>query len=168
MPWPSSESANLVNKSIISNEGNRKLPTPNISTECVRSVASPSELRHCFQQPKSVTRSLPKRDGFDLEKGLYLWWNTRFSFRQKANRTRIVVDYDHLIDDPASELTRISQALGLTFNLEGPEFAEYQAQVVGDTCHHTRYREDDLKLDKAGPATARTLYTAFLGLSTDG
>lgn len=115
-----------------------------------------------------MARSLAKRDGFDLEKEFYLWLEHALcSLRQTVNQTCIVVDYDHLIDDPAGQLTRISQSLGLTFNLEGPEFAEYQAQVLKDTRRYTRYRAEDLKLDKGVPPTVTTLFTALLGLATD-
>lgn len=120
------------------------------------------------RNPMSVVRSLAKRDGFDLEKGYYLWLeHTLSSLMQTTNNTRIVVDYDRLIEDPAEQLRRISQTLGLAFNPEGPEFDEYQTQFLEDSLRHTRYRVEDLKLDKVVPPTVSALYITLLELAAD-
>jgi len=120
------------------------------------------------RNPMSVARSLAKRDGFDLEKGYYLWLEHMLqSLVQTANQPRIVVDYDRLMEDPTGQLQRIAQNLGLTFDSESPEFAEYHTQFLEDSLRHTRYRMEDLHLDKSIPPIVIELYKILVELATD-
>lgn len=120
------------------------------------------------RNPMSVARSLAKRDGFDLEKGYYLWLEHMLqSLAQTANQSRLVVDYDRLMEDPADQLQRIAQNLGLTFDPESPEFAEYHTQFLEDSLRHTRYRMEDLYLDKSIPPIVIELYKTLVELATD-
>jgi hypothetical protein len=116
----------------------------------------------------SVARSLAKRDGFDLEKGYYLWLEHMLStLMQTEKQTRIVVDYDRLMDDPAGQLRRMAQSLGLNFDPAGPEFIEYRTQFLEDSLRHILFRMEDLHLDKAVPPGVIPLYKVFVELAGD-
>lgn len=120
------------------------------------------------RNPMSVARSLAKRDNFDLEKGYYLWLeHMLFSLTRTVDQTRIVVDYDSVMEDPANQLRRIAQSLGLTFNPESQQFDEYRNHFLADSLRHTRYQADDLCLDKAVPPSVSALYKVLVGLAAD-
>jgi glycosyltransferase involved in cell wall biosynthesis len=120
------------------------------------------------RNPMSVAHSLAKRDGFDLEKGYYLWLEYMLrSLTQTTDQTRIVVDYDHLMEDPAGQLSRIAQSLGLDFDPSGTEFAEYRTHFLENSLRHTHYRLDDLRVQRNIPPSVTALYKVLVELATD-
>ncbi|MBZ0072511.1 MAG: glycoside hydrolase family 99-like domain-containing protein [Burkholderiaceae bacterium] len=120
------------------------------------------------RNPLSVASSLAERDGFDFEKSYYLWFEHMLqSVMQTTNQPRIVVDYDRLVDDPAGQLQRIAKNLELTFAPESLEFTEYRTQFLEDSMRHTRYRAQDLHLDKSVPSNVSVLYSALTELAAD-
>lgn len=120
------------------------------------------------RNPLSVARSLAKRNGFELEKGYYLWLeHVRESLVETEKQSRIVVDYDLFLDDPAIQLRRIAQVLELNFDPGNSNLAEFLAGFVESSLRHNLYRIEDLPLDQALPPAVVELYKATLALASD-
>ena len=120
------------------------------------------------RNPMSVARSLAKRDGFDLIKSYYLWIEHMVQcLEQTENNRRIVVDYDLLMEDPAAQLKRMAQNLGLDFDHDYHEFEEYRNQFLEGSLRHTQYQLEDLDLDKSIPLSVKELYKKLRELSED-
>lgn len=120
------------------------------------------------RNPLSVARSLTKRNGFDVEKGYYLWFeHVLESLVRTENQNRIVVDYDLFLDDPAKQLRRIAQALELKFDPSSPKLAEFTAGFVEDSLRHNHCRIEDFSLDRSLPPCVADLYRAVLELASD-
>ena len=120
------------------------------------------------RNPMSVARSLAKRDRFDLEKGYFLWLeHTICSLTRTADQNRIVVDYDRLMEDPALQLERMAQCLGVTFDPEGPEFDAFSRLFLEESLRHSRFHPEDVDLEKSAPPSAAALYKVLDGLAGD-
>lgn len=120
------------------------------------------------RNPLSVARSLAKRNGFDLEKGYYLWLeHVLESLVRTENQKRIVVDYDLFLDDPVKHLRKIAQALGLSFDPSNPKVTEFVSGFVEYSLRHTHYQVEDLCLARNLPPSAVELYQATLELGAD-
>ncbi|WKN23565.1 glycosyltransferase [Azotobacter vinelandii] len=120
------------------------------------------------RHPMSVARSLARRDGFALEKAYQLWLEHMLaSLAGTQNHPRLVVDYDLLMTEPAVQLQRIAQALGLEFNTDSPAFAEYKEEFLEEGLRHSRFAVADLCLDKAASPQVKDLYDALLQMASD-
>jgi lipopolysaccharide biosynthesis protein/predicted nucleic acid-binding Zn-ribbon protein len=120
------------------------------------------------RHPRSVAKSLAKRDGFDLEKGYYLWLDYMLSsLNYTTGLSRIVVDYDALIAEPVNQLQRIANYTGLTFDPTTMEFKEYKEEFLDNSMRHTHYAFDDLHLDIAAPPVMVKLYRLLYDLARD-
>jgi hypothetical protein len=120
------------------------------------------------RNPMSVARSLSKRDGFDLEKGYYLWIEHMFSILKNTDgQPRIVVDYDLLMDDPIKELQRMAKILEIPFNPDDPDITEYRTNFLEKSLRHSRYYLKDLKLDKSVPDCVFALHKLLLDLAKE-
>jgi len=73
-------------------------------------------VRHPFE----VAKSLHKRDGMVLEKGLVLWLESMLSaVLHTADEERVFVSYAELLGDPVSVLKRVSHKFNLRFGESG-------------------------------------------------
>jgi hypothetical protein len=81
------------------------------------------------RNPMEVARSLQKRDGFSLEKGLLLW-SIHFMLAEKVSRglPRVFISFDALIENPEAALNTISTHLDLDFAVG---YAE-KKNLIGD------------------------------------
>lgn len=121
------------------------------------------------RNPLSVAQSLTQRDGFDREKGYYLYLQYGVSsLVHTARQSRIVVDYDNVMNRASAELSRLSNFLGLSgFDPSSPAFTEYQNQFLENRLRHSQYQADDLVLDSAVPPSMIALYRLLQGLASD-
>lgn len=118
------------------------------------------------RNPMSVARSLAKRNGFDLEKGYYLWLeHTLQSLVGTEHRKRIVTDYDRFLENPVVELGRIAQGLSLTLNASDPRVPEFTTSFLDGALRHNHYQVEDLAMDNALPPEVAILYQALLRLA---
>ncbi len=121
-----------------------------------------------LRNPLSVIDSIKKRDGFPIEKIYYLWLeHCLSSFLETAGASRVVIDYDLLMDQPQTELRRIARALGLRFVADSDALREYQGLFLEEALRHTRYSAEDLSLDVAAPKEVKKLYRILMSLSRD-
>ena len=119
-------------------------------------------LRH----PVSVCKSLAKRDGFDIEKGGFLWLeHVLNSLTETIGENRIIVDYDRLMQSPESELKRMAKAFHLS--ITPSELKKFTDEFLDPTLQHTIYQIDDLVLERAIPPLVREVYMAVLKAATN-
>lgn len=120
------------------------------------------------RNPLSVAQSLYRRDGFDREKSCFLWLDhTLAGVTHTAGCNRVVVDFDKLMSDPAVQLGRMADCLGLHFDPLSPGISEFMHGFLDDSLRHSSFRVDDLALDKAVPGGVFELYSALQELAAD-
>ena len=120
------------------------------------------------RNPMSVARSLRKRDGYDLEKGYYLWLeHTIACLVHTQGECRIVVEYDRMLEDPALQLSRMAGVLNLPFNRHSAAYSEYEGQFLETSLQHSKYEVADLALDAAVPADVAALYSLLVKIAAD-
>lgn len=127
-------------------------------------TAVPAEARYvlCSRHPLEVARSLEKRDGMDLEKSLYLWMgHVAAMLAETAGSARVVVGYEALLADPASELARVAAALELPFDPRSPQFAEYAREFLTEELRHSSFTAADLRHAANVPADVIELHEAL-------
>jgi hypothetical protein len=122
-------------------------------------------LRH----PMSVARSLEKRNGFDPEKSYYLWLQHMVpSMLDTEGCRRVVVDYDRIMDEAGGQLKRIAERLGLPPPAAvGPEVWEYANAFLEKGLRHSRFRPEDLLIDRAVPREVIDAYEILRRLACD-
>ena len=102
------------------------------------------------RNPLSVARSLSKRDGMASEKAHYLWFeHMLLSLTLTRGAPRMVVDFDRVMKDPAGQLQRIAEGLGLSFDPNAPATINYREQFLEKRLQHHRYGKSDLALNDA-------------------
>ncbi|MGY2137200.1 glycoside hydrolase family 99-like domain-containing protein [Pseudomonas reactans] len=121
-----------------------------------------------FRHPMSVSRSLQRRDKFELEKGYLLWVDHMLaSLRDTNGGERIVVGYDRLMVQPEQELRRIANAFNLHFDAEGKAFVDYRTEFLDSSLRHTEFQSEDLAVEQAIPSGCVELYHLLAALSED-
>lgn len=122
-------------------------------------------LRH----PKSVVQSLQTRDGFDCEKGYYLWLEHVLpAMLQTVGADKLVVDYDLLMADPHKQIKRMAQALDLPYNSASSDVTEFVNKFLDAELRHSQFELKDLLLDCAAPPDVNTTYEVMMRLACDG
>jgi glycosyltransferase involved in cell wall biosynthesis len=120
------------------------------------------------RNPLSVAQSLNKRDRFDLEKGYLLWIeHTLRSLTGTAGMTRLVVDYDCLMDNPIKELQKIAKGLKLECNADPQSAKDFERNFLESSLCHSRYHETDLQENVMVPDDAKELYEILSKLANN-
>jgi len=120
------------------------------------------------RNPMSVARSLSKYTGIGLEIAYLLWFEyTLASLIDTKSTSRVVVDYDLIMQNPTEQLYRIGQMLKLEFEPDSDSFIEYQSGFLEEGLRHTEFSISDLRLDIAVPPKVIALYELMLELATD-
>lgn len=121
-----------------------------------------------YRNPVNVAHSLAKRNSFDFEKSHQLWYEHMLhSLALTTHQPRLVVNFDAMIEDPASQLQRMASILGLTFDPQSCEYFEYKNQFLDSSLRHTRFQSIDLELDSTASASVKELNELLLQLSDD-
>jgi len=119
------------------------------------------------RNPLSIVKSLYERNGFESEKTFYLWLEHIIpAISRSAGATRVVIDYDKLLENPEAQLLRLSRALGLS----APEplaLADYQTDFLENKLRHTLFTMDDLKYYPSVPSQVITAYEWLVSLSNE-
>ncbi|WP_095648550.1 glycoside hydrolase family 99-like domain-containing protein [Pseudomonas indica] len=100
----------------------------------------------CFRNPLSVAASLRKRDGMTPAKAQLLWAKYSLAALRDTNScSRLLLDYDALMDAPASQLGRIALAFGLSAPERNPAGLEaFCQEFLTPTLRHTRFDRNQL------------------------
>ncbi len=120
------------------------------------------------RNPMSVAKSLSTRDGFPAIEGHVLWLEYMLcSLVYSAQRPRIVVDYDNMLEQPGKELTRIATALDLHFDRNGSQFKEYNTKFLSDSLRSTTFKIEDLNKCNTTPSISKDLYSLITDIAYD-
>jgi GT2 family glycosyltransferase len=121
-----------------------------------------------FRNPLSVVSSLSKRDGLDATKAYFLWFEEMLSCMLNTQRSeRVVVDYDQLMDDPAAQLSRVANEIGLVFKPESKDFIEYKEEFLNGSLRHSSYSVSDLEKENTPSRNIIQLYTMLSDAAND-
>jgi len=116
-----------------------------------------------LRNPLSVAQSLAKRDGLPEEQSHLLWLEHMVeAMCESAGATRVVVDYDNLMQSPTREMKRIAQVFGLR---REPQSAAtdrvFEKGFLRQELRHTRFDAKDLV---GHPAVSRLVALVYQSL----
>ena len=84
-----------------------------------------------YRDPWNVAKSLEARDGFDIQKGYYLWLvHMTKAVSYCVFENTVVVDYDRILEDPSAQLRRLAAALSLEVKDSGNEIKEFSEGFI--------------------------------------
>lgn len=113
-----------------------------------------------FRNPISVTKSLAHRNQFPEEKSYLLWLaHTVPALQKTRTATRALIDYDHLMDNPRRELSRVATELDLP--LVEASLAEFEQEFLDSDLRHSHFAPPDLELVRSAPRQVKALYRAL-------
>jgi glycosyltransferase involved in cell wall biosynthesis len=119
-----------------------------------------------IRNPLSVVRSLAKRDGLLPEKTYMLWLgHVLNSLAHTEEAPRVLIDYDHFIQEPKEDLEKMADRLHLKFDLQA--FQTYRSEFLDEGLRHTVFRSSDLTLDQTCPPLAQEVYSDLLSACID-
>ncbi|MBN8530469.1 MAG: glycosyltransferase [Alphaproteobacteria bacterium] len=120
-----------------------------------------AEARYVFavRHPMSVEQSLTARNGFMREKSHLLWLGNILPAVQKTmGAKRLFVDFDRLLADPASELSRLAHFLGVDPAARKTEIREYVEAFLSAELRHSVFTPQTLDEEPAASAVERRAY----------
>jgi hypothetical protein len=108
----------------------------------------------CLRNPAQVARSLNTRDGLDPAVGEYRWLvHTVDLFRYANSLEMCTVEYEGWFGEPASNLEKLKQFLGLPWHQSETELGMMLSGIIDVAARH-----DDLELREASQPLVRSLY----------
>lgn len=97
-----------------------------------------------YRHPASVMMSLKKRNGFNKLKSYYLWLvHEVAAIRETEGESRIVVNYDSLIDQPEIEMRRLAEALDVKWCPFSEQVLHYMKDFLENDLRHTKYSSEN-------------------------
>ena len=134
-------------------------------------AASKCEARYviALRNPLSVALSLEKRNQIPIEKGLWLWLHHMIpAVLDSAGSTRVVVDYDALIDQPVRQIQRLASHMGLgRAATSDASIAEYLDSFLSHGLRHTKFSTSELAADGRIPKWVVDVFTLLLRAAAD-
>jgi len=110
-----------------------------------------------FRNPISVAKSLARRNHFSEAKSYLLWLaHTVPALQMTEAAPRTLVNYDHLMDNPRRELSRVATELDLP--LIETDLAEFEQEFLDDGLRHSRFALTDLELVRSAPRQVKALF----------
>lgn len=121
------------------------------------------------RHPISVARSLAARNGVPTEKSHYLWLEHLVAaLTYTANKDRVVIDYDRLMDDPRSEMVRLSIRANLAVHPGGnADLDKFIGEFLEEQLRHSRFDQNDLELDPTANNLLLDLYDCLQEIAAD-
>ncbi|MBY8957981.1 glycoside hydrolase family 99-like domain-containing protein [Pseudomonas sp. MIS38] len=121
-----------------------------------------------YRNPGSAARSLAARDGFELEKGYFLWQeHMLLSLKYSENSLRVIVDYDLILKKPNDQIKRIADALNLNFDTDNAALNEFNEHFLEKSLRHHSVELEELKVDDAAPASITRLSKLISSMASD-
>lgn len=121
----------------------------------------------CIRNPLSVADSLERRGTTARDKAYLLWLRHVLpTLEDTAGLTRVVIDYDQLIDQPEQQIRRVVATLGLAADLEPKRLHDYCNSFLSPGLRHSRHALDALPRSSV-PDEVTSLYRLALELATD-
>jgi hypothetical protein len=117
-----------------------------------------------FRHPISVARSLEARDRMPSAKAYMLWLaHIVPALRSTESATRVLVNYDRLMESPREALTAMSKAFGL--ELDAQRVEAFERDFLDTNLRHTTYTVEDLDQVSAAPSVVKDLFRALVALA---
>ncbi|MGZ3624661.1 MAG: sulfotransferase family protein, partial [Ktedonobacteraceae bacterium] len=133
-----------------------------VFTHCQLDVVYVIALRN----PRSVVRSLAKRNDIEEAQGYLLWLgHVIISLTGSANSKRVLVDYDRLMQAPDRELIRVAKCAGL--EIDSTDLQSYKNEYLDQSLRHTVYDLNDLLLDDNCLPIVHEVYSALLDVAAE-
>ena len=122
-----------------------------------------------IRNPRSVAKSLIRRQGMDAVTAHLLWLVYVVpNLSQIADRPFIVADYDIVMAEPRQQLERIARGLKLPVNSAGKAgIEEFARNFLDPNLRHSFFNESDFELDLNLPPLTREAYLWLRSLATD-
>lgn len=110
-----------------------------------------------LRNPLSIAKSLEKRDGLQSSHSYLLWLGHMLeSIRGSADRPRLVVDYDQLIQSPDVQVKRIASTLDLT--IDESALQAYATDFLDSGLRHATYANEDLLTEPSCPILVSEIF----------
>jgi glycosyltransferase involved in cell wall biosynthesis len=123
-----------------------------------------------LRNPLSVGESLNARGGMPAEQSALLWLGHMIpAVSHTAERKRVLIDYDRLLDAPDREVKRLGSLLGAERDKKlERELAEYKEEFLAAELRHTRFDADALAAAPGVPPLTVETYRLLLAAARDG
>jgi glycosyltransferase involved in cell wall biosynthesis len=117
------------------------------------------------RNPRSVAASLAARDGMASATSHAIWLDYILkALTETDGETRVVVNYDDLVDVPAAQLARLARGLGLAVPSDA-ELEQYGAALCDKSLRHSTYTLEELERDTSIPAGVAAVYRVLHWMS---
>ena len=131
----------------------------NVFQQCDCDVSYILMVRH----PVSVEKSLEKLYAFDAEKSYLLWLDhVLTSLVESTGDTRVLVDYDHLMQRPVDDVIRIAESLG--YEVDEKELDIYKTEFLEEDLRHTVFEFADLQSQNACHVLVKDVYSLLVDI----
>lgn len=123
-----------------------------------------------LRNPLDCAYSNIKHSHLDLEAGLLVWLRSiMLGVQGTHGKTRMVVSYDVLLNDPAKQVDRMHEQLRLANSLNADEKEIFARKFIAKGLHHHRHSERELLTHKAMLAVPLCLpvYQLLLRIAND-
>ena len=121
------------------------------------------------RNPASVAASLKKRNSIPEEKSYFLWLQHVLPpLISLKDYRKVVVDYDEFLDNPYSQVVRISSSLGLPLpDSQSTLIKNFENNFLENRLRHTSFTEAALALDCRAPSMVAVTYNLLHRLAKD-
>lgn len=137
----------------------------------VLTIRNPLSIAKSLASPNRVNLYPPayRRTGFAPEKAYVLWLEHMLSaFVYTEGKRRVVIDYDHLLASPSTQLRRIVERLSLPSKDQiDSAIAEFEGRFLDLNLRHGKFESQDLQLDSNAHGVIASLYEFFRTLALD-
>ncbi len=121
-----------------------------------------------LRNPLSVALSLQKRNQISAEKSYFLWLQHMLpAVLDTVGSPRVIVDYDLLINQPAEQLRRIADALGLNIEKRPTADASGHDDYLDPELRHTQFAISNVRLDCRVPDDVAQAYEILARTAKD-
>ena len=122
-----------------------------------------------LRDPISVAESLQKRNNIYPEKSFFLWLqHIDPAILDSRDKTRIVVNYDYLIDAPEKQLVRIANCLNIPFEEKNNELLnDFLAGFLDNKLRHSSYSLSQISADNRIPYDTLKAYKLLMRVAQD-
>jgi glycosyltransferase involved in cell wall biosynthesis len=137
----------------------------------VLTIRNPLSVAKSLASPNRVNLYPPayRITGFTSEKAYVLWLeHMLYAFAYTEGKSRVLVDYDHLLASPSTQLRRIVEQLSLPWNEQiDSAIAEFESHFLDLNLRHGKFESQDLNLDSNAQGMVASTYEFLRTLALD-
>jgi hypothetical protein len=99
-----------------------------------------------LRNPLSSAQSYQNLSGADIETGLLLWlMHIAPAIQNTMGKNRIIISYEHLMENPYHELLRMQQNMGLSSELKHDNVNQYIQEFLDKNLYRNQFSYENLK-----------------------